>query len=115
MADGIDSGGGPDRTTNAGAPLLEVRNLEPLPVAHGVVLRRQAGAVRAVDGVSFDIQRGSVVALVGETGCGKSTTGKMVAGYLSPTRGAISLNGHPADARALRATVQLIHKTHIPR
>jgi oligopeptide/dipeptide ABC transporter ATP-binding protein len=109
VADGIDSGGGPDRTTNAGAPLLEVRDLEKtFPVAHGVVLRRQAGAVRAVDGVSFDIHRGSVVALVGETGCGKSTTGKMVAGYLSPTRGAISLNGHPADARALRATVQLI-------
>jgi oligopeptide/dipeptide ABC transporter ATP-binding protein len=110
VADGVDSGnGGAGRATDAGGPLLEVTNLEKIfPVAHGVVLRRRAGAVRAVDGVSFDIQRGAVVALVGETGCGKSTTGKMVAGYLSPTRGAISINGQPADARALRKNVQLI-------
>ncbi len=110
MAGGLDTGtGGPDRATDAGGPLLEVTNLEKVfPVTHGVVLRRQAGAVRAVDGVSFEIQRGAVVALVGETGCGKSTTGKMVAGYLSPTSGAISINGEPADARALRKSVQLI-------
>jgi oligopeptide/dipeptide ABC transporter ATP-binding protein len=110
VAHGLDRGdGGPDRTTDAGGPLLEVTNLEKtFPVAHGVVLRRHVGAVRAVDGVSFEIHRGTVVALVGETGCGKSTTGKMVAGYLAPTRGAISINGQLADARALRKSVQLI-------
>ena len=57
--------------------IVEVRDLtKHFPISKGIVLRREVGAVRAVDGVSFAIRRGETFGLVGETGCGKSTTAR---------------------------------------
>ena len=91
------------------APLLDVRDLvKHYPIGQGPVakLRRQpARAVRAVDGVSFRIARGQTLALVGESGCGKTTTGRCVLFLQTPTSGDVYVAGEridPADAAGLR-------------
>jgi ABC-type glutathione transport system ATPase component len=74
-------------------PLLEVRDLvKHFPVRKGL-FGRAGGAVRAVDGVSFDLAFGETLALVGESGCGKSTTGRLVLRLLEPTSGAVRFDG----------------------
>jgi oligopeptide transport system ATP-binding protein len=73
--------------------LLRVENLMMhFPIRRGV-FQRQVGAVRAVDGVSFDIQRGETLGLVGESGCGKSTTGRTILQLYKPTAGAVHFEG----------------------
>ncbi len=73
----------------AGDILIRVRELKKhFPVRRGV-LKRQVGAVQAVDGVSFDIRRGETLGLVGESGCGKSTTGRTILQLLKPTSGEV--------------------------
>jgi oligopeptide/dipeptide ABC transporter ATP-binding protein len=91
------------------APLLQVTGLvKHYPIGRGLVGRlagRPEEAVRAVDGVDFTISRGETLALVGESGCGKSTTGRCVLFLHTPTRGTIAVNGEPidpTDERALR-------------
>lgn len=83
------------------APLLEVRDLVkhyPVPRTLGDVLRRRpARAVRAVDGVSFSVARGQTVALVGESGCGKTTTGRCVLFLQRPTSGDVLVEGELLD------------------
>ena len=62
--------------TTQDGPLLRVENLvKHFPILQGTLFRRQSGAVHAVDGISFDVQRGEILGLVGESGCGKSVTG----------------------------------------
>ncbi len=74
-------------------PLLDVRDLSMhFPIRHGL-LRRETGRVRAVDGVSFAIARGESLALVGESGCGKTTVGKCLVRLLTPSGGAMHLDG----------------------
>ena len=74
-------------------PLLEVTDLvKHYPVRSGV-LRRRAGTVHAVDGVSFSVGRGETLGLVGESGCGKSTVARAVLRLVEPSSGAIKLNG----------------------
>jgi peptide/nickel transport system ATP-binding protein/oligopeptide transport system ATP-binding protein len=95
--------------------LVEVRGLaKHFPLARGVVLRRAAGAVRAVDGVSFDVRRGETLGIVGETGCGKTTTARMMLRLLEPTSGAIAFDGEDitragsARLKALRRDMQMV-------
>jgi oligopeptide transport system ATP-binding protein len=90
-------------------PLLEVRDLvKHFPVGRSLVntLRRTPpAAVRAVDGVSFSVAKGQTLALVGESGCGKTTTGRCVLFLQHPTSGEVLVNGepiNPADEAAMR-------------
>jgi oligopeptide transport system ATP-binding protein len=95
--------------TNGAPPLLEVRGLvKHYPIKQGFVakLRREPGkAVRAVDGVDFSIRRGETLALVGESGCGKTTTGRCVLYLQTPTAGEVLVDGElidPSDEAAMR-------------
>jgi peptide/nickel transport system ATP-binding protein/oligopeptide transport system ATP-binding protein len=75
-------------------PLVSVRDLvKHFPITRGIVLQRQVGAVHAVDGVSLDIIEGETLGIVGETGCGKSTTARLITRLLDPTSGTIEYRG----------------------
>jgi oligopeptide transport system ATP-binding protein len=75
------------------------------PVSRGLIRRKVIGMVRAVEGVSFEIARGETLALVGESGCGKSTTGRLVLRLMDPTAGSVRFKGEEIatlDKHALR-------------
>jgi oligopeptide transport system ATP-binding protein len=74
-------------------PLLQVENLKKHFPIHRGLLRRQVGTVKAVDGISFDIQRGETLGLVGESGCGKSTAGRTILRLYDATDGRILFDG----------------------
>jgi oligopeptide/dipeptide ABC transporter ATP-binding protein len=80
-------------------PLVVVRNLTKLYPARRSVFGRPLGAIRAVDGITFDIQAGETLALVGESGCGKTTVGRSILRLIEPTAGDIHFDG--LDVRAL--------------
>jgi oligopeptide/dipeptide ABC transporter ATP-binding protein len=86
----------PDK--NGGQPLLEVRNLvKHFPVySRGILLKKLVGHVHAVDDISFSIDKGETLGLVGESGCGKTTTGKAVLHLEWPTSGRIHFEGEDA-------------------
>ena len=100
----------PERET-----LFEVRDLvKHFPIRSGIVIQRQVGAVRAVDGISFDVKAGETLGLVGESGCGKSTTARLLLRLLDPTSGSISFRGRNiadigrAELKPLRREMQMI-------
>jgi peptide/nickel transport system ATP-binding protein len=77
----------------ARTPLVEVRDLVKFFPIRGGVLQRTVASVQAVDGVSFDIQRGETLGLVGESGCGKTTVGRLLLRLIDPTSGSIRFDG----------------------
>jgi oligopeptide transport system ATP-binding protein len=101
--------------TLAAPPLVEVRRLRMhFPVTEGVLLGRKVGEVKAVDGIDFTIQRGETLGLVGESGCGKTTTGRCILRLEQPTEGAILYDGSDIarlgrkELVALRRRIQVI-------
>ncbi len=79
-----------EKNTGDDAVLLRVENLKKFfPIMRGFIWSRQVGAIKSVDGVSFDIQRGETLGLVGESGCGKSTTGRAILHLHRPTSGKV--------------------------
>ncbi len=97
------------------SPLVEVRDLvKHFPITKGIVFQRRVGAVQAVDGVSFDIEPGETLGIVGETGCGKSTTARLIMRLLEPTSGRVSFEGEDithlkgSRLKAVRREMQMI-------
>jgi len=99
---------------SAAAPVLEVRNLRKYFDIYSGVFGRKTGAIHAVEDVSFDLRRGETLALVGESGCGKSTTGRAITRLVEPEGGSVRLNGadflalSPSALRRQRASIQMV-------
>ncbi|MBM3557964.1 MAG: ABC transporter ATP-binding protein, partial [Alphaproteobacteria bacterium] len=99
------------------APLLSVEDLKVhFPVLRGIVVKKEIGRIKAVDGVSFALERGKTLGLVGESGCGKSTTGLAVLRMLSIAGGRIRFEGaditdlEPEAMRPLRRRMQMVYQ-----
>jgi oligopeptide/dipeptide ABC transporter ATP-binding protein len=95
--------------------LVEVRDLvKHFPIKRGILLQRQVGAVKAVDGISFDVMEGETLGIVGETGCGKSTTARLLCRLMDPTSGSIEFEGKSvfgqgkADLKAMHRDMQMV-------
>ena len=102
------------------APLVQAHDLAKTfdvsaPWLNRVLERKQRTLLHAVDGVSFEIEKGKTLALVGESGCGKSTVARLLVGLYEPTRGGLTFDGQDAhaafkgrDAKAMRRRIQMI-------
>jgi oligopeptide transport system ATP-binding protein len=95
--------------------LVDVKDLKVwFPITEGIVIERHVGDVRAVDGISFTLRRGETLGLVGESGCGKSTTGRAIIRLTEPTSGSIDFDGvdlatlGSGDLRRMRRRMQMI-------
>jgi oligopeptide transport system ATP-binding protein len=101
--------------SSQGAPLLEVTDLvKHFPIKRGILVDREVDQVRAVDGVSFKVERGKTLGLVGESGSGKSTACRAILQLIKPTSGSIEFEGReiaglgPRQMRPLRRQMQMI-------
>jgi len=99
----------------AQTPLIRLIDVNKhFPIKQGVLFQKQVGAVKAVDGVSLDVMPGETLGIVGETGCGKSTTARLIVRLLDPTSGQILLDGEDIskhkgdDLKALHREMQMI-------
>ncbi|MCN9242999.1 dipeptide ABC transporter ATP-binding protein [Streptomyces sp. RY43-2] len=96
-------------------PILEVSGLvKHYPLTRGILVKKQIGAVRAVDGVDFTLGRGETLGIVGESGCGKSTVARLLVSLEKPTAGAIRYRGEditglsPRALKAVRRNIQMV-------
>ncbi|MEV2249912.1 dipeptide ABC transporter ATP-binding protein [Streptomyces sp. NPDC050147] len=103
------------RVVDDGEPILQVRGLvKHYPLTQGIVIRKQIGAVKAVDGVDFDLRQGETLGIVGESGCGKSTVAKMLVNLERPTAGEIRYKGEDISKlsgralKAVRRNIQMV-------
>jgi len=97
--------------------IVQVKCLKKyFPITKGIIFQRETGAVKAVDDVSFDIQKGETLGLVGESGCGKTTTGRTIIQLYRPTAGEVFFDGinlvqtQGKELRDLRKHMQMILK-----
>ncbi|MCS6825519.1 MAG: dipeptide ABC transporter ATP-binding protein [Caldilinea sp.] len=95
--------------------LVEVRNLKMhFPITKGIIFQRQVGSIKAVDGIDFSLYRGETLGLVGESGCGKSTTGRAILQLYRPTAGEVIFEGKDLtktkgeELRKMRRRMQMI-------
>src|SRR6187401_3338626 len=98
-----------------GEILLDVKNLVMhFPLTQGIIFQRKVGAVQAVDDISFHVKRGETLGMVGESGCGKSTTGRAILQLYKPTSGEVVFNGRDltkvdgGEMRKMRRYLQMI-------
>jgi oligopeptide/dipeptide ABC transporter ATP-binding protein len=102
-------------TPRSGEPLIQVRDLvKHFPITEGFLFNRQVAAVQAVDGISFDVHRGETFGIVGESGCGKSTTARLLLRLMAPTSGSITFAGRDIatmsrkELKPMRRDMQMI-------
>ena len=102
-------------TNDSTQPLLDVQNLKMhFPITRGIIFQRQVGAIKAVDGLNFTMFKGETLGLVGESGCGKSTTGRAILQLYRPTDGEVFFEGvditksKGEDLRKMRRRMQMI-------
>ena len=100
--------------SSSSTPLLEVKNLTKYFPIKGGIFAREVNRVHAVDGVSLDIAAGETLGMVGESGCGKSTTGRCILRLIEPSSGEVKFNGQNVSAmgadalREVRRDMQII-------
>jgi oligopeptide transport system ATP-binding protein len=105
----------PPSAPTMGETLVEVKNIQMFfPVTSGILIQRKVADVKAVDNVSFNIRRGETLGLVGESGCGKTTLGRVILLLYKPTTGSIKFRGNDlekmkgGDLRRMRRYMQMI-------